>query len=61
MTTPKKSKDSDRTYKHFPMWMGIGIAFGFVMGILIKNLPVGIGMGISLGVAIGLAHDYRKK
>lgn len=40
-------------------WIGIGLAFGVVVGIATDSLGLWIGVGIALGAAFG-AHQAKK-
>ncbi len=41
-------------------WIGIGLAFGLVVGIATGNLGLWLGVGIALGAAFG-AYQAKKK
>ena len=41
-------------------WIGIGLAFGLVVGIATENLGLWLGVGIALGAAFG-AYQAKKK
>ena len=45
-------KKKNNSY-YFPIFIIIGIAFGFAL----RNIPI----GLCLGVVIGIAIDYQKK
>ena len=42
------------------VWLLIGMTFGIIGGVVMKNLPVGISMGIVIGVVFGFAIPKRR-
>jgi hypothetical protein len=41
--------------------IGVGVAIGAGIGLLLDNLAMGIGIGIALGISIGMMLDNQRK
>ena len=54
-------KPPKRAAKFNAVWLLIGMTFGIIGGVVMKNLPVGISMGIVIGVVFGFAIPKKRR
>ena len=54
-------KPPKRPTRFNAVWLLIGMTFGIIGGVVMKNLPVGISMGIIIGVVFGFAIPKRHR
>ncbi|WP_241422607.1 hypothetical protein [Candidatus Contubernalis alkaliaceticus] len=46
---------------YFETYLSMGVAFGFILGLLINNLALGFSFGLVIGTAIGSIQDANAK
>lgn len=61
MSNEKKDPQKVKTTDQIGLWLAIGAGIGVLLGIVFKNIAMGITFGAALGLVFGAAFSLKNK
>ena len=61
MSNEQKDSQSKKTPDQIGVWLAIGAGVGVLLGIVFKNIAMGITFGAALGLVFGAALSLKNK
>ena len=61
MSNEQKDPQSEKTPDQIGVWLAIGTGVGILLGIIFHNIAMGITFGAALGLFFGAAFSLKKK